>query len=41
MGETEVGRNVADGIWLSITKKQVEDLPPVPAAEGSGPLRDG
>jgi hypothetical protein len=26
--------SVADGIRLSITKKQVEDLPPVPTAEG-------
>jgi hypothetical protein len=31
--------SVADGIRLSITKKQVEGLPPVAAAEGSAPLR--
>jgi len=33
--------SVADGIRLSITKKQVEDLPPVPAAEGGALLRPG
>jgi sporulation protein YlmC with PRC-barrel domain len=33
--------SVADGIRLSITKKQVEDLPPFPDAEGSAPLRPG
>ena len=30
--------SVADGIWLSITKKQVEDLPSVPDAAGSAPV---